>query len=197
MTQTLTEKVKSQQSTVKEEPIFDLPVDKPHIFWGDRAFCSSYWTEASLEKESLIQEVIDFFLLHKYFIIVDQGWSDWDLEIYRGIWSRAEIKVCTENHGGNKRLLRVRCALRMSQFATMAMVGYSLLIVISTILGMPEMAVVAVVVCALNAAVIVYQNFYLGWIFHRVLKTIAKKLCLLPIYTTSTKIATPSAILKS
>lgn len=187
MTQTLTTKV---------EPIkADLPAYRPQvswrdISWRDRAFFLSYWTEAGVEKESVLQAVMDFFLLHKYFISVDQGWSNWDLEIYRGIWSRAEVKVCTENHGGSKRLLRVRCALRVSQFATMTMVGYSLLIVMGIILGMPEMAVATVVVGALNAVVILYQNFRLGRILYQVLETVSKKMYLLPIHATCNKSVT-------
>ena len=173
MTQTLTTKV---------EPIKPVPADKPHISWRDRAFFLSYWTEAGVEKESLLQAVIDFFLLYKYFISIDRGWSNWDLEIYRGIWSRVEVKVCTENHGGSKRLLRVRCALRISEFATMTMVGYSLLIVMGIILGMPEVAAVTAVVAALNAVVILYQNFRLGRILYHVLETVAKKMYLLPIH---------------
>ena len=181
MTQTLTNKV---------EPIPDWSAYKPRISWRDRAFFLSYWTEAGLEKETLLQEVMDFFLLHKYFISVDRGWSNWDLEIYRGIWSRVEVKVCTENHGGSKRLLRVRCALRMSQLASMTMVGYSLIIAIVIILGMPQVAAVTVVVGAINAVVILYENFRLGRILYQVLETVAKKMYMLPIHATSTKSAT-------
>lgn len=177
MTQTLTTKV---------EPIkFNLSASKPHISWRDRAYELSYWTEAGLEKENLLQEVIDFFLLCKYFIVVDRGWSGWDLEIHRGLWSRVEVKVCTENHGGSKRLLRVRCAPRMSQFATMIIMGYFLLIVAGIILGMPQLAAVTVVVSALNAVVILYQHLRLGQILYNVLKISAKKLHLLPIHVKS------------
>lgn len=187
MTQTLTE----------IHPInFEQPVHKVHISWRDRAFFLSYWTEAGLEKESVLQEVIDFLLARKYFIITDQGWSDWDLEIYRGLWSKAQVKVCTENHGGGKRLLRVRCALRMSQFATMALSGYCLLAVVAIILGMPSVAAVTVVVGAINAAVILYENFSLGRILYHVLEIVAKKVYLLPINAASTRSTVRSAILQ-
>ncbi|GAA6618012.1 hypothetical protein [Scytonema sp. NUACC26] len=176
---------------------FDRPALTPHISWSDRAFCLSYWTEAGLEKEKLLQEVIDFLIPYKYFIAIDRGWSDWDLEIYRGIWSKVEVKVCAENHGGNKRLLRVRCALRMSQLATMAMIGYSLLTVVALILGMPELATVAVIVGVLNAAAILYQNFGLGRIIYQVLSTVTKKMHLLPIHTTDTQSVSQNAILQS
>ncbi|MUG98018.1 hypothetical protein F7734_39190 [Scytonema sp. UIC 10036] len=186
MTQTLT-----QVGLIK----FERPTHKPQIAWSDRAFCLSYWTEAGLEKEKLLQEVMDFLIPYKYFIAIDGGWSDWDLEIYRGIWSKVEVKVCAENHGGNKRLLRVRCALRMSQLATMAMVSYSFLIVVALILGMPELVTVAVIAGAINVGVILYENFGLGRIIYQVLSIVTKKIHLLPIHNTDTQSLTPSAIL--
>ena len=76
---------------------------------------SSYWNEEGQEKESLLHSVMEFLLPRKYLIAMDQGWSDWDLEICQGPWAKAQIKTATENHGGSKRVLRVRCALRMSQ----------------------------------------------------------------------------------
>lgn len=174
---------------------FDRPGHRPQLQERDRAkpthlfrsFCLSYWTEAGLEKESLLQAVMDFLQKSKYFIILDRGWSDWDLEIHQGIWSKATVKVCTENHGGNKRVHLVRCTLLMSQFAIMAMLGYSLLIFLAIILGMPKVAAVTVVVSAINGGVILYQNFKLGRILYQVLEIVAKKLYLLPIQAKTSK----------
>ena len=188
MTQTLTE---------VEQIKFERAVNKPQISWSERAFFLYYWTEAGLEKESLLGGVMAFLLPRKYFIVLDQGWSDWDFEIYRGIWSRAQVKVCTENHGGGKRLLRVKCALRMSQLATMALIGYSLLAVVAMVLGMPKVATATVVVYAINVAVILYQNFRLGRILDQVLEIVAKKLYLVPTHAVGTKSAARSAILQS
>ena len=187
MTQTLTQSVSIA---------FNRPVYRPHKSLLDRAFCLYYWNEADLDKENLLQKVMDIFLSYKYFIAVDRGWNDWDLEIYWGIWSKVQIKVCTENHGGSKRLLRVRCALRMSQFATMAMLWYSLFTFVAIILGMTEVAAVTVVIGALNAVVILYQNFRFGQTLYHVLEIVAKKLHLLPIHTTSTTSAASCAILQ-
>lgn len=188
MTQTLT-----QADLIK----FDSPASKINISWRDRAYELSYWTETGTEKENLLQKVMDLLLPSKYFIAMDQGWSDWDLEIYQGIWSKVQLKVCTENHGGNKRVLRMRCALRMSQFATMAMVGYCLFTILAIVLGMPEVATVTIAVGILNGAFISYQNFQLGRILYQVLEIIARRVKLLPIQTTSNKSVRESAILQS
>ncbi len=196
MTQTLTQVESRKGNQATHSPNFSWH-DCAKRNFGDRVYELSYWTEAGLEKESLLQKVMDLLLKSKYFIAVDQGWSDWDLEIYRGIWSKAQIKVCAENHGGNKRLLRVRCTLKMSQFATMAMIGYSLYTLVAIILGMPEVALVTVLVGTVNAAVILYENFRLGRIFYNVMEIVAKRTSLLPIPSTSTKSAPRSAILQS
>lgn len=187
MTQTLT-----QSDLIK----FDSKASKVNISWHARSYELSYWTEAGIEKENLLQLVMDLLVAHKYFIIIDQGWSDWDLEIYQGIWSKVQLKVCTENHGGKKRVLRVRCALRMSQLATMAIYGYCLLTVMAIILGMQEIAALTVVLLLLNVSVILYQNFQLGNILYQVIEIIAKTAYLLPIQATSHKSAPETAILQ-
>ncbi|MEH2414932.1 hypothetical protein [Nostoc sp.] len=133
---------------------FDQPAYRAHISWRDRAYELSYWTEAGIEKEGMLQKVMDLLLPCKYFIAIDQGWSDWDLEIYRGIWSKAQVKVCTENHGGNKRVLRVRCGLRMSQLGIMAMISYFLYTIVAIALGRTEVAIVTIVVSIVNGTVI-------------------------------------------
>ena len=59
--------------------------------------------------------VMEFLIPRKYLIAVDPGWNRWDLEVYRGIWSKARLTVAAENHGGTKRLLNVRCEVRLTR----------------------------------------------------------------------------------
>jgi hypothetical protein len=175
---------------------FNSPASRVNISWRNLGYELSYWTEAGVEKESLLQKVMDLFVAYKYFIVMDQGWSDWDLEIHQGIWSKVQLKMCTENHGGNKRVLRVRCALRMSQLATMAMVGYCLFTIVGIILGMPKVALITFILSAFNVSVILYQNIQLGRILYQVLDFIAKKVYLLPLQVSSNKSAAQSATLQ-
>ena len=72
----------------------------PRRSWQERAFYLSYWSEKGDEKEVLLGGLMRFLAPQKYFVIPDQGWDDWDLKIARGLWSRALVLVCTENHGG-------------------------------------------------------------------------------------------------
>ncbi|MEC4811765.1 MAG: hypothetical protein SAK29_00525 [Scytonema sp. PMC 1069.18] len=187
MTQTLT-----QTDLIK----LDSPASRVNISWSDFGYELSYWTEAGIEKENLLEKVMDLLLAHKYFIVIDQGWSNWDLEIYQGIWSKVQLRVCTENHGGKKRVLRVRCALRMSQLATMAMMSYCLFTIVAIILGMSKIAAVTVILGTLNASVILYQNLQQGRILYQVLEMIAKRVYLMPMQVANNKSATQSAILQ-
>jgi hypothetical protein len=45
---------------------------------------------------------------------VDSGWESWDVEIYCHPWTVVQVSTAEENHGGNKRMIRVRYRLRMS-----------------------------------------------------------------------------------
>jgi hypothetical protein len=50
-------------------------------------------SEQGTEKENLLYGLMDFLLPRKYLITTDQGWNDWDLEISRGIWSKAQVRL--------------------------------------------------------------------------------------------------------
>jgi hypothetical protein len=172
------------------EPIkFDELVQKPEISWQKRSLSLSYWTEIGLEKESLIQEIMDFLLPRKYFITVDQGWSNWDLKIHQGFFPRAMIKVCSENHGGNKRLLRVESALKLSRMGTTILwVGF-LVTIISLLLGLTKVALATGVVGIVSATIMMYHNFCLGRTMYHVLEIVAKKLQLVPAPSMNDRVA--------
>jgi GT2 family glycosyltransferase len=160
---------------------FNGSTQKPRISWHQRAYFLSYWTEAGLEKERLLYGVVDFLLPRKYLVALDQGWNEWDLEICQGIWSRAQIKVGTENHGGLKRLLRVQCALRMSRFSLGTLCGYLVLAALVMVLGLPKAAAALGIAGGFHAVGILYQKIRLGQILYSALEIVAKRLQLLPV----------------
>jgi GT2 family glycosyltransferase len=180
----------------KVEPVgFEEVIQKRRICWREGAFSLSYWTEAALEKESLIQELMDFLMPRKYFVAVDQGWSDWDLQIRQGLWPKLMLQVCTENHGGNKRLLRVKCRLRFSRLAVLVLGALSLSALAFASLGDFKMAVIMGALDVVSAAAILYQNVRLGRTIYHALEILTKKLDLLSVKGTDTKLtAATSAI---
>ncbi|HEV8679769.1 MAG TPA: glycosyltransferase, partial [Stellaceae bacterium] len=176
------ERLKWRFKTMQTNDHFRLPPveQRARIAWPERAFVLSYWSEAAAEKEVLLQGLMDFLLPQKYFVVADTGWSKWDLKIARGLWSRALVTVCAENHGGPKRLLRVRCAMRSSSLARVLLRCYAALGAGSLILGAPLAAVVFFAAALVNIGVIGWQLAIFGRLMHRIIEPVARQAGLLP-----------------
>jgi hypothetical protein len=159
---------------------FPAPVQAPRIDWRTRAFTLAYWTEAGLEKEHLLQAVIDFLKPRKYQVAIDQGWTEWDLEVHRGLWSRAKLMVAVENHGGAKRLLRVRCGPHPSLFAR---VGLGALVAMVTVVALvhPAAGIGVGGLAAAAAVVIARAVLGLGRVMHQVVEIVADRLGLVEV----------------
>jgi hypothetical protein len=157
------------------------PSEAPRVSWRDRTFYLSYWSEKSDEKESLIGEIMHFLTPQKYFIQTDQGWDNWDLKIARGLWSRAYILVCTENHGGEKRLLRVRCGMRVSRFSAFVLRAYAVLTAAALILDAPVWASIIGILGIAHAMLIAYRTIEFGRLMHLVVDTAAQRQHLTPV----------------
>ena len=157
------------------------PLDqRARIAWPERAFVLSYWSESAAEKEALLGGLMDFLLPQKYFVVADTGWSKWDLKIARGLWSRALVTVCAENHGGMKRLLRVRCAMRSSSLARVLLRLYAAVAAGCLILGAPAAAAAIIVLGVFNFGVITWQAAVFGRLMHRIIEAVARQAELLP-----------------
>ena len=150
------------------------------IDWGARAFHLSYWSEGGTEKEALIDGLMDFLVPQKYFVVPDTGWSNWDLKIARGLCSRALLLVCTENHGGAKRLLRVRCAMRFSRFASFLLRSCAALTAFALILDWPLTAAAIGGVGLITTAAMGSQLVRFGRLMHCIIETVAKQLPIIP-----------------
>ena len=149
--------------------------------WRERAFQLAYWSEAGTEKEALIHGLMNFLVRQKYFVVPDTGWSDWDLKIARGLCSRALVTVCVENHGGAKRLLRVRCAMRLSRFALFLLRSYAVLTAFALILGWPLAAAAAAAVGLVNFTVMGCKLAGFARLMHRIVEAVAKPIGLVPV----------------
>jgi O-antigen biosynthesis protein len=148
---------------------------RAHISWAKGALDLAYWNEEGAEKEVLLSGLIDFLLPHKYVVATDTGWSGWDLKIARGLYSRALILVCTENHGGGKRLMRVRCTMRFSRLACYLLRGCAAATAMSLILGWLP-AALALAAAGLVAFVAMSRQLYgFARLMHRIVETVARQ----------------------
>ncbi|HLY58531.1 MAG TPA: glycosyltransferase [Stellaceae bacterium] len=157
------------------------PAQRARVDWRDRALLLSYWGEHGEEKEVLVGGVMAFLVPRKYFVQIDEGWNDWDLKISRGLWSRALFLVCGENHGGGKRVLRVRCTLRLSRLGTMILRGWALATAAALIAGLSGPAVILAAAGLLHFAYMAGETARFGRIMHRVTEEVALDAGLTPM----------------
>jgi len=129
----------------------------------------------------LLGGLMEFLLPQKYFVVTDTGWSKWDLKIARGLWSRAYVTVCGENHGGGKQLLRLRCALRASSLGRVLLRCFAGLTAASLILGSPEGAVIFFALGLVNLGVIGWQLVTFGRLMQRIVEAVAGQARLVPV----------------
>ena len=154
---------------------------RARICWTTRAFNLAYWSEAAAEKEALICGLMDFLVPQKYFVVPDAGWSHWDVEIARGLCSRALVLVCAENHGGAKRLLRVRCAMRFSRIALFVLRGCAALTAFALILEWPLTAAAIGAAGVIGLVTMGCQLVGFGRLMHRIIEAVAKQARLVPL----------------
>ncbi len=154
---------------------------KARISWLGRALYLSYWSERGDEKEALLGGLMRVLTPLKYFVVMDTGWSDWDVKVARGVWTRGLVLCCVENHGGNKRLLRVRCMLTLSRFAKLVLRSYLAASVLSLALGAPIVALAIAAVGLAHGLVIVRHTVEFGQVMHGLIDSVAIEAGLLPV----------------
>jgi hypothetical protein len=129
----------------------------------------------------LLTALTEFLVPQKYLVVADTGWSKWDLKITRGLCSRSLVTVCSENHGGSKRLLRARCAIRLSPFALFILRSYAALAALALILGWPLVGAVIGSAGMVNLGVMGCRLVGFGRLMHRIIEAVAKQVRLIPL----------------
>jgi O-antigen biosynthesis protein len=166
---------------------------RARISWIKRTLNLAYWSEEGAEKEVLLGGLIDFLVPHKYVVATDSGWSGWDLKIARGLYSRALILVCTENHGGTKRLLRVRCTMRFSRFASAFLRVCAIATAAMLILGWPLAAAASATAGLVAGAAMGLRLFGFARLMHRIVEAVARQARLVPLEPVRGRPALPRA----
>jgi O-antigen biosynthesis protein len=170
-----------RETRAQPHPALAETEQRSRIWWRERAFDLAFWSETGAEKEVLIDGLMRFLVPQKYFVVPDAGWSGWDLKIARGLCSRALVLVCTENHGGAKRLLRVRCSMRLSRPALFLWRGYALLTALALLLGWPVAAAVLAVAGLVNLLVMGARLAVFARLMHRIIEAVAKPAGVIPV----------------
>src|SRR5690242_674332 len=161
--------------TAAEPAPSERPVQALPWSWRERAFSAAFWTESGLEKETILHGLVDVLAARKYFVLVDQGWSEWDLDVHGGIWAGGRIKVCGENHGGERRVLRVKCNLRTSRLTRGVLLGAVGVAGLGLHLGLPALAAAGSAIGIVAGAALVREGLALGRTLYDALHSVARR----------------------
>jgi GT2 family glycosyltransferase len=170
-----------KESKTQDQISLDETRQDARVELKKRAFFLSFWSEKSDEKEALLGGLMRFLIPQKYFVVADEGWNDWDIKISRGLWSRAFVLVCGENHGGEKRLLRVRCEMRLSRLSALLLRLYAAGTAIALILDAPAAAAAIGAIGIAHGALIFWRTVEFGRLMHRAIETVATHEGLIPV----------------
>jgi hypothetical protein len=80
----------------------------------------AYWTEEWRDRTELLAALVRHLDEMRMPKVIDAGWSDWDVEILQNSWTAVQICTTQEEHGGKKRLIRVRYRLKVRGIAKIA-----------------------------------------------------------------------------
>jgi glycosyltransferase involved in cell wall biosynthesis len=171
---------------LKAMPAWSPPVPRAveqrwRVRWGERALVLSYWNEEGADKEAMLAALMRRLAAQRHPVVVDSGWGNWDLEIDSGVWSRGRVTVAEENHGGPKRLLRVRCALRFSRAARGILAGSAVVALVGALCGAGSVTALAAVVAGAVAAAAGLRLGRFADAFHHAVEAAAQETRLIPV----------------
>jgi len=117
-----------------------------------------WWSELGVEKGAVLGGVLRYLEPRGYVTTVDSGWRAVDLEVRRGLWSRAEVLGATEDHGGPRRLVAVRVRARPTPLAWLAAGVFALVAVAGVLMGGNEVAAMGSVLLGAQLALVAWEN---------------------------------------
>lgn len=159
-----------------ERVVFAAPSQRPRLDWRTRSFTLAFWSDHATEKEHMLHGIIEFLHPRRYQVAIDQGWSEWDIEVHRGLWARGKLLVAVENHGGMRRVVRVRCGVHTSYLARLAAAVTAGLMAMTTWLGEGVVAVVIGVLGLLAFVAVAGAVLGLAQVLHQVVEIVADRL---------------------
>jgi len=107
----------------------------------------AYWDEAGRDRVDLLKVVVGRLEEDRWSKVLDSGWCDWDLEVYSHPWVAVQVCTTQEDHGGGRKLFRVRARRRLRGHA-------KLLAVVGVLIGIPFMTIHPAIELGVTAVVL-------------------------------------------
>jgi hypothetical protein len=148
--------------------------------WRPRVMLS-FWTEDGIEKDAILQSLIQQLREGGYPTLHDSGWKPWDLAIDEHLWSRIPIEVVVENHGGSKRLARFRLSWHLAPVAKAILWTCGVFLVLGMLESKTWLVVVAGVAALAGFAWVTLKSGSAIRELSQMIRDVATRLKLLPI----------------
>ena len=71
-----------------------------------------FWSEEDRDRHHLLGAIFQLLEEEGWRYSIDTGWKEWDIQIYGNFWWSTVLQTVTEDHGGGKKLTRVRLKSR-------------------------------------------------------------------------------------
>jgi glycosyltransferase involved in cell wall biosynthesis len=98
-------------------------------------FMVNYWNEKGIERITFLTKLLEILQRDHWQASPDTGWDEHDLMIHGDRFTKAILSTVSENHGGNKRLLRARLSAHwtlLAKASLWAAVGFVALFLVVT-----------------------------------------------------------------
>jgi O-antigen biosynthesis protein len=149
--------------------------------WRSRGFVLSYWDETGIEKEALLGALMRACAAERYPVAMDEGWQEWDLQIAGGPVGGARLLTVGENHGADKRLLRVRTALRISGLACAVIGGLGAAMLASLVFSWTMAASIFALLTIAAGSAATWQLALFARRLHAMIEEVARETALIPV----------------
>jgi hypothetical protein len=86
------------------------------------------WSEKGADRLQLLKALFDRLDRDGWRHRCATAYEPWDIEVYGNRWNKAQVQTTDENHGGHKRLVRVRLRYQWTLAARVAFVAITAVI---------------------------------------------------------------------
>lgn len=107
------------------------------------------WSEEGVSRERLLETLLQMTAHHRWFVHLDPGWESHDVRLYGDRWCETDLVTVTENHGGGRRLTRVRLLPRATFFQKFLWIAIGYVFLFALGLGRQEVLFVSPVLLGL------------------------------------------------
>ena len=92
---------------------------------------STYWGDRGQERVDLLHRVLNKLSQQQCAKTIDTGWLSSDVEVVCGSWSTIHLRTVQEDHGAQRRSIRVRAYLKFSSLSQFICISAALAAVVS------------------------------------------------------------------